>query len=203
MLKKFIIIGVILVVVVFAAYLTLNFNLTGRFVSTSQSSPEEKIKTFYELVFPGTTADVVSFKEESGLYKVLVKIVSSTQTSYQEIYVSKDGKLLSTADSTILLENSINQIESQKNFVNCLYDKGVRIFGISNQTTQGGIATLLQLNVLGKIYSPKLFVSCDGILVQQCINVGITQVPSVIIGNTINPGVKTIDWFVTKTSCKL
>lgn len=180
----------------------------GYFVSNftyffARAQTENKIKTFYELILPGSTAEVMSLKEESGMYRALVKVTSSTGVSYPEVYVTKDGKLLSTLDSTILLETSVKQIEQQKNFVNCLYGKGVRIYGLANQTTQGGVATLLQLNVLGRIYSPKLFVSCDDVLVQQCIDAGVYQVPSVVMGNYTEPGVKDINWFESKTGCKL
>ena len=190
--------GVLLIVGIFIGYFAQN-------VSYYLSRPEieQKVKSFYELISPGTTAEVMSLKEESGVYKLFVKVSSTAGVSYQEVYVTKDGKLLSTADSTILVENSIKQVETQKNFVNCLYDKGVRIYGITNQTIQGGVATILQLNILGRIYSPKLFVSCDGQLAQQCINAGVSQVPSVIVGNQIEPGVKVIDWFVNKTGCIL
>jgi hypothetical protein len=145
----------------------------------------------------------MSLNEQSGVYRILVKINSGGTISYQEGYITKDGKLLSMSDSTILVESSIDQVEKQKDFVNCLYDKGVRIFGVSNQTTQGGVATIYQLNILGRIYSPKLFVSCDGQFVQQCINAGISQVPSIVLGGNIDPGIKTVEWFQTKTGCKL
>ena len=193
------------------AILTLVFVLgllLGYFATNIQyyffkSSVEQKIKTFYELLLPGSTAEVMSLNEQNGVYKILVKIDSAGTISYQEGYVTKDGKLLSMSDSTILVESSIDQVEKQKDFANCLYDSGVRIFGISNQTTQGGLATVYQLNILGSIYSPKLFVSCDGQFAQQCINAGISEVPSVVIGGNIDPGIKTVDWFQTKTGCKL
>jgi hypothetical protein len=168
-----------------------------------RSAIEQKIKTFYELLVPGSTVEVLNLNEQSGVYKMLIKINSGGTASYQEGYITKDGKLLSMSDSTILVENSINQMEKQKNFVNCLYGKGVKIFGISNQTVPGGPETISQLNILGRIYSPKLFVSCDGQLVQQCINAGISQVPSAVVGGNIDSGIKTIDWFQNKTGCKL
>jgi hypothetical protein len=170
-----------------------------------KSAVEQKVKKFYELVFPESQAEIISLKEESGLYKIFLKITSATGVSYQEAYVTKDGKLLSASDSTILLEASIQQIEKSKNFVDCLLNKKVKIYGVLNASTspEGAQATLLQLNLLGKIYSPKLFVSCDGALVQQCLEKGITQVPSVLIDDKVEPGIKTIDWFENKTGCKL
>lgn len=198
-MKKKVFIAVALIVAFFVGYFASNF-----YYLVLKSSIEKELKTFYELILPGTTAEVMNLKEESGLYKMLVKIVSTSGISYQEGYVTKDGKLLSTLDSTILVETSVNQIEKQKNFVNCLYDKNVRIFGFSNETIPGGPATILQLSILGRIYSPKLFVSCDGQFVQQCITAGISMVPSIVIsGNIESTEVKTIDWFENKTGCKL
>jgi hypothetical protein len=185
------------------AGLLIGYFATNIYYYIFRSSTERKIKTFYELLLPGATAEVMSLNEQSGVYRILVKINSGGTISYQEGYITKDGKLLSMSDSTILVESSIDQVEKQKDFVNCLYDKGVRIFGVSNQTTQGGVATIYQLNILGRIYSPKLFVSCDGQFVQQCINAGISQVPSIVLGGNIDPGIKTVEWFQTKTGCKL
>jgi len=185
------------------AGLLIGYFATNIYYYIFRSATERKIKTFYELLLPGTTAEVLSLNEQSGVYRILVKINSGGTISYQEGYITKDGKLLSMSDSTILVESSIDQVEKQKDFVNCLYDKGVRIFGVSNQTTQGGVATIYQLNILGRIYSPKLFVSCDDQFVQQCINAGISQVPSIVLGGNIDPGIKTVEWFQTKTGCKL
>jgi hypothetical protein len=197
-LYKYVVLSLILGVVI--GFLIPNFIIPIFY----KSAVEQKVKKFYELYFPGSQVEIMSSKEESGLFKFLLKIATASGTSYQEAYVSKDGKLLSISDSTILLETSIQQIEKSKNFVDCLYNKGLRIYGVANTTAnpQGAQATLLQLNLLG-LYSPKIFVSCDGQLVQQCIDKGITQVPSVVMGNSIEVGIKNIEWFETKTGCKL
>lgn len=181
----------------------------GYFISTYshlffQSQVEDQVKKFYELVYPESSVNIITLKEESGLYKVFLKIISQQSTSYQEVYISKDGKLLSIADSTILLESSIKQIEKSKNFVDCLFDKDVRIYGVLNQTEnlQGAQLTLLQLNQLGRLYSSKLYISCDGDFVQQCSDKGIYQIPAIVVNNTIEVGIKTVDWFENKTGCR-
>jgi hypothetical protein len=154
-----------------------------------------KVESLYELANPGVSVEVMNILEESGLYKVLLKSVGPTGTNYAEVYVTKDGKLLT--ESVVFVERSIAQIEGMKNFVDCLVEKGVKIYGLGNQT-----ATLLQLNILGR-YSPKLFVSCDGEFVKRCTDAGVQEVPSVVIGDKIEPGVKTADWFAQQTGCKL
>lgn len=153
-----------------------------------------KIKTLYELANPGTSVEILTLTEESGLYKALIKATSPSGTNYAEVYVTKDGKLLT--QNVIFVEQSIEQIKRLKSFVDCLHSKGVKIYGLNNQT-----ATLLQLNVLG-IYSTKLYVSCDGASVQNCVQAKVDQVPAVVFGNRVEPGVKTIDWFESVTGCK-
>jgi len=159
-----------------------------------KSKVSERIKTLYELANPGTSVEVLTLNEESGLYKALIKAVGPAGTNYAEIYISKDGKLLT--QNVIFVEQSIQQMKRLKDFVDCLDSKGVRIFGLSNQT-----ATLLQLNVLG-VYSTKLYVPCDGDLVVNCVQANVTQVPSVVFAGRIEPGVKTIEWFESATGCK-
>lgn len=189
-------VGVVLIVGILIGYFTMSipYYLT-------KATIENNVKTFYELIYPGGTADVVSLDEQSGVYHAFVKLNYGGQITYQELFVTKDGKLLTTSDSTILLQNSITQIEKQKSFIQCLQNKGVKIYGISNQTAPGGSSTLLQLNVLGTIYSPQLFVSCDGTQVLNCVNANISVVPSIVIGSTVTPGVQPINWFVNNTGC--
>jgi len=168
-------------------------SITGFFIGTSKETVGNRIKSLYELANPGTIIEIVTITEESGIYKIVLRASDFTGTTYREIYVTKDGKLLT--ENVIFVEESIAQIEKMKNFVNCLDERGVRIFGVSNQT-----ASLLQLNVLGR-YGLKLFVACD-INMDACLAAKVTQVPSVVIGNLVDPGVKTIDWFERTTECK-
>lgn len=170
----------------------------------AQNDVQKNLISFYQLALPGDTAEIASLKQQSGIYDVLVKLTAPDGTiSYQEAFVTLDGKYMQTADSTIVLPNSITQIQKQKDFVGCLYNKGLRIYGIANQTLQGGSATLLQLNVVGSIYSPSLFISCEGSAVQNCINSNISVVPSVKYGETIQPGVQPLNWFANITGCAL
>jgi hypothetical protein len=171
------------------------------FRQTQKEAVKAEIKKFYELATPGATVEVISLEEESGIYKAVVKVIFAGQISYREAFVTKDGEILT--ENVIYMKKSSEQIARMKAFVDCLHEKGVVIYGMLNQTAnpQGAQATLLQLNLLGR-YSPKIYFSCDGPNLQACINAGITQVPSVVIGRRIEPGVKTIDWFEQQTGCK-
>ena len=160
----------------------------------SKDTIAANVQSLYELANPGASVQVVTVTEQNGLYKVVLKASDSTGTTYKEVYATKDGKMIT--ESMILVEESIAQMKKLKDFVDCLDGKGVRIAGISNQT-----ATLLQLNVLGT-YSPKLFVDCEADI-NACIAANVTQVPSVVIGQYVDPGVKNTDWFQRVTGCKL
>jgi hypothetical protein len=195
---------IIAVAAVLLLIVALFASISGYFsfsLSLPKSEVSKKIESLYELANPGTNVEVLSLNEESGLYKALLKVVSPTGTNYAEIYVTKDGKLL--AQNVILVEQLIEQMKKLKDFVDCLDSKKLKIYGVLNQTEnpQGATATLLQLNILG-VYSSKLYVSCDGRFVQNCISTGVTQVPSVVFGGRIEPGVKTIEWFESATGCK-
>lgn len=155
-----------------------------------------EVERLYELVNPGIDISVVKVDEVSGLYKVLFKAVDAAGgVTYREAYISQDGKLLT--ENIILVSQSITQLSRIRNFVDCLDGKNVKIAGISNQT-----ATLLQFNALGGSYATKLYLSCDGELAQQCVDVGITQVPAVIYEGQGYPGVQPIQFFENLTACK-
>ncbi len=83
------------------------------------------------------------------------------------------------------------------NFIDCLDGRGVKIFGIINDT-----ATAFQFNLLRGAYATKLYSSCDGELAQQCIVSNITQVPAVIYENKGYTGVQSIPFLENLTACK-
>jgi hypothetical protein len=88
-------------------------------------------------------------------------------------------------------------MRQMRDFVDCLDSKGVRIAVVANQTS-----TLLPVtNVLG-VYGQKLLFDC-GTNLDACISANVTQVPSVVIGQYIIPGMQTTDWFARVTGCEL
>lgn len=183
----------VVAIAVFALFLSDAVQLPS-IAGQSKDAVAADVKNLYELANPGSVVGVVATTEENGMYKIVLRITSSSDTTYPEIYATKDGKLLTT--SMILVDESISQMTKLRDFVDCLDSKGVRIAGISNQT-----ATLLQLNVLGT-YSPKLFVDCSANL-DACVAANVTQVPSVVIGQYVIPGVQSTDWFERVTGCAL
>ncbi len=190
MAKKKVALGSLVIAVTIVALLFYLY----MFPTTPTSEIEEKVKNLYELANPGSSAEIISINEESGVYKVVVKIITAAGTTYREAYVTKDGKMLT--ESMIFIEQSIERINAFKNFTDCLRNNNVRIYGITNDT-----ATLLQLNLLGR-YSTQLFVPCDGNLVNYCISANVSQIPSVVINGKVYPGVKDISWFEQNTNCR-
>jgi len=193
-MEKFRLWAIAIALALLAAVVLVGLGFVSFSLGLPKSEVGKKIKNLYELANPGTTVEILTLTEESGLYKAVLRASGVGGTNYAEVYVSKDGKLLT--QNVILVEQSIEQIKKLKDFADCLDGKGVKIYGISNHT-----ATLLQFNILG-IYSAKLYVSCDGALVQNCISANVTQVPSVVFGGRIEPGVKTVEWFEQATGCK-
>jgi len=182
----------IVLIAIIGALATFVLPKTGFFVASSQDDVLNRVKTIFELSNPGTTINIENVKEESGLYKILLKAKTQTGDTYSEIYVTKDGKFL--IQNPISVEDAINNIKKLNALTDCLYAKGVRIYGLTNDT-----GTLMQFNILGK-NSLKLFVFCDNIL-EQCINAGITEVPSIVINSTIYKGARTAEWLAQTAGC--
>jgi len=185
--------------------LLLGFSLAivYQFVSSFFKEKEvvEKVRKLYEIANPGSTVEVVSIKEEGNLYKLLLKISMFGGTNYLETYVTKDGKYLS--ENVIFVKESIERMEKMKKFVDCLFDKNVRIFGAMNtNVSEINTATQLQLNILGR-YSGKIYVSCDGDAIQQCINIGLTSLPALVYQDQAYYGVFTAEAIANLTGCKL
>ncbi len=174
--------------------------LYTKFLMPNSADVKDSVKKLYELANPGSVAEVITLSDDSGLYKAVIKLNSQSGPSYAEIWVTKDGKYLT--QNMIFVEDSVTQIENYKNFVDCLDSKGLKIFGVTDEKSQGGTATLMQLNLLG-IYSPKIFVSCDGEQASNCANLGITQVPTISYDGKGYVGVRSVNQLSEMTSCKL
>ncbi|MEM5875611.1 MAG: hypothetical protein QXW01_03165 [Candidatus Aenigmatarchaeota archaeon] len=161
----------------------------------------EDVRKLYEIANPGSSVEIVSIKEEGNLYKILLRINIFGGTNYLETYVTKDGRYLS--ENVIFVRESIDRIERMKKFIDCLFDKNVRIFGAMNtNVSEINTATQLQLNILGR-YSGKIYVSCDGDAIQQCINIGLTSLPALVYQNQAYYGVFTAEAIANLTGCKL
>jgi len=171
----------------------LDFNL-------NQISSEEaggRVKDLYELA-TGATVEIISVVKESGIYKVIGKTTDYTgQSILLEVYLTEDGKLLS--ERVLRLNDYVESLENQKEFIDCLSEKGLKVYGITNTTV-----TQLQLvQVLGgSRFLGKIYVDCTGQNLQTCLDAGVETVPSVIYQRKVYEGIKTLDWFENITDCK-
>jgi len=130
------------------------------------------------------------------VYKVVVRFADfSGQRVTQDVYITKDGKLLT--DRFIVTDDYRAALQSQKSFIECLSSANLRILGQSNDT-----ATLQQFNVLGT-YSYKLFVSCDAANEQTCRDLGVTRYPTTIYNNTGYANIYAPAFFSQLTNCGL
>jgi hypothetical protein len=187
------VVGLMIGFIIFGVY---NFVLS----SMQKSSVAESVRKLYELAL-GSSVSVESINDFGNLYKVLLKVYTPQGPNYLEVYTTKDGRYVT--ESIIYVKESTKQIEKMKSFVDCLFDKGLRVYG-ATQTNDTAInsATLLQLNILGR-YSPKLYVSCDGDNLQTCIQIGLQALPSVVYNNTAYPGVYSAEYLANLTGCKI
>lgn len=198
MVKKFLKL-LFLLLLVTAAVAVVSFGLVPFSFTGSLIGKEEvgkNIENLYELVNPGVDVTVEKIDDASGMYKVLIKAVDAAGgATFREAYVTKDGALMS--ESMVLVSQSIGQINKVRDFADCLENKGLVVFGLSNDTP-----TTLQFNILGGTYATKIYRSCDGSQLQQCVDAGITQVPTAVYEGRGHAGVQPISFFENLTACK-
>jgi len=188
--KEKIYIVVIVILAIAIAYVFLQSTIT----TGSQQQALNKLTDVYKLI---TEADVevLSVEEVSGVYKVLLRLRGTLGDSLEEIYVTKDGNLIT--DKIIDTEDYKTRLESQKEFIECLKEKNLLVFGQSNEPN-----TIQQLQLLGN-FAYKIYVDCVGANLEACQQLGIQEIPSVVYEGKSYAGVKNIDWFESLTGCGL
>jgi hypothetical protein len=162
----------------------------------SNSEVSKKVKDLYDLAF-GTNIDVISVTEESNMFRVVAKSTDSLgKTSVIEAYMSQDGKLVS--DRVIKLDEFTSNLMDQRDFIDCLDKKGLRVYGLNTDNI-----TQVQLGYVlgGSRFLDKIFVDCD-VSVKKCMDNGIKVVPTVVYGNKTYEGLKAVEWFENITGCK-
>lgn len=191
MVKKdvaYIVVIAVLVVAV-AAVMFQDTIMTG-----SQQQALGKLRGIYGLITEADV-DVLSVEEESGLYRVLIRSGGTTGDRVEEVYITKDGSLLT--DKIIITDDYKTTLEKQKAFTECLMGKKLMVFGQSNEPN-----TIQQLNILGS-FSYKIFVDCVGANLEACQQLGIEQIPTIVYENNAYTGTKAIDWFESLTGCEM
>ncbi|KHO48142.1 MAG: hypothetical protein QT00_C0001G0155 [archaeon GW2011_AR5] len=185
-------IGIIAVLVLIVIYLFAQSNQNLQDISGQQAAANA-VKDIYDLQYE-TNSEVLSTVEMNGVYKVVVRFADfSGQRVTQDVYITKDGRLLT--DRFIVTADYRTALQNQKTFIECLSGANLRILGQSNDT-----ATLQQFNVLGT-YSYKLFVSCDAANEQSCRDLGVARYPTTIYNNTGYANIYAPAFFSQLTGC--
>lgn len=178
-----IIAGIIAAIVIVAALTVVSAAIT-------RDAAAKRLKDAYSAL--GTNVEILSLKEESGVYRVVLRPVNAT--TVQEIYVTKDGQLL--LRNVERLEDFTSRILREDNFSQCLAERRVVVFGASND-----LNTLQQLQILGS-FAGRVFFDCSSNL-QTCVSLNVTSVPTTFYQNTLYPGVQPASFFTQLTGCSL
>ncbi len=190
---KFLPVITLIIGLILGSILMLLLDLRLSDISTDEAG--KRVKNAYELV-TGSSVEVIGVLKESGMYKVIAKTTDYLgQTTMLEVYVTPDGKLMS--QRILKLEELTHSLERQREFIECLNEEGLKIYGISNNT-----ATQLQLQVLGgSRFLGQIYVDCVGANLQTCLDAGVVTVPSIAYQGDVYEGVKTLEWFENETAC--
>jgi hypothetical protein len=186
--------GIIVVLAIALAvslYLNIGPAITGGMISGDNAM--QNIKDIYKIQ-TDRDVEILSSKLESGIYHVVVRAQDLTGAPVvQDIYITTDGKLLT--DKMLQADQYKTALESNKNFITCLSDKGVRVVGLSSNNY-----TVLQMQVLGT-FGYKIYFDCGGNNLQTCQQLGVKTIPSIVYNQTIYEGAQPIAWFEQLTNC--
>lgn len=160
-------------------------------VSADQAS--QKLLTTLESQ-SGQQLEVVNTRTENGLYRI---DVSNSQNELSTYHVTKDGRLVSAGMND--LDQLRQTIAAQQQFVGCLSERGVALYGNSSQQ-----ATATQIQLLGgaNTVSP-IFqdVNTEGVL-QEASQRGVQRVPSFYYNESVLSGVNQLSQISQFTGCQ-
>ena len=182
-----------IIIVAASAFAIYGLSFTGNFAAESQA--EQNAKDIYGLL-TGSEPEVLGVKEESGIYRVVLRTFdSSGASSVQDVFITKDGKLIT--DKLLNADDYQKSLESSKDFVDCLSGKDVRILGQSTDNY-----TIAQIQALGE-FGYRIYFDCTGNNLQACQRAGIQNIPAVIYNSTIYEGLKPVGWIENLTGCEM
>lgn len=172
-----------------SVFLLYNFGLES---GVSKDKVGKRVKEVYSLSNPNQNVEISSVTEENGLYKVIIK----SNTQLQEVYVTQNGKFLIRKPTK--LEGLRERLSKTQDFTNCLKNKNVRLYGISNQT-----ATQAQIQILGGVnFASQIYQSCAGQNAQGCVQNGVKKVPSIKYKDQVLEGVNRVSKIANITGCE-
>lgn len=151
------------------------------------------VKEAFELANPGAIVSDVTLIDDDGVYRAIFRVGDDLM----EVFVDKSGKYIFTTRTET--NSTITSYRSQKQFFECLRDRGTILYGLS--TTN---ATIRQLSLFSNSpYLGYVYIDCSGDGMAVCVENNVTSVPSWGVGGNMYEGVATILWIENMTGCYL
>lgn len=185
--------GVIIVLVIAVVLL---------FLQSQQAQPAEiqNVKEIYKTLTE-TEPEILSVKDESGLYKVAVRITDATgRSAVQDVFLTKDGVLF-TDQPLVKVSDYINVLNRQKNFSSCLASKNLVLLGQGDNlpTFQRLLGLFVARNYLDCTANQQNLQQCQQLGQQTGIE-GLPA-PAIMYNNTIYPGFRDVTFVSSLTGC--
>lgn len=188
-------IGVIVVLAVVVALLVLQSQ-------KAQPSEIQNVKEIYKILTE-RDPEILSVSDESGLYRVAVRLTDATGRSVvQDVFLTKDG-ILFTDQPLVKVSDYISALNRQKNFSACIASKNLVLLG------QGDNILIFQ-RLLG-LFAARNYLDCTATQqnLEQCQQLGQQAglegipAPAVLYNNSIYPGFRDINFVSSLTGCTL
>ncbi len=137
--------------------------------------------------------EVVAVDKESDLWKVTVTDGNTTSV----FYLTSDGKYILPA--LIDVDGFVREARARKEFINCLSDRGVKLYGDKNERW-----TVAQASILGGFqYLGTIFHQIDNETVAYLLSRNVSVIPVFEINGNFYQGLKSIEEIENITGCKL
>ena len=167
----------------------LNLNLQQDGITKEEAS--SKVKEALKLA-NNQNVEISAVTKENDLWKVIVK----GNNNMREFYLTKNGEFL--ISNPIKVDSYIEQTGQMKNFTDCLADEEVRFFGDNRNST------IIQIQILGGVQNVQdIFYNLNNQTTRYLMQNKVRKVPAFEINGTFYTGIKNIEFFEEKTSCKL
>ncbi|MDY6777543.1 MAG: hypothetical protein SVU32_02665 [Candidatus Nanohaloarchaea archaeon] len=168
--------------------------ITG-FLSADQDANvdmvREKVKSIYQVRGADVTIEAVTPASEH-LYKVIV----SSGSNMQELYVTKDGKHL--VQNPVNIQDFITRVEQRKQFLDCLRNNSVQIVGRTDLN-----ATRMQLQLLGGAQGMNgIYVEASNQTIRTLLRNNVTHLPVTVHNGQFYEGVKRPSFYEQLVGCQ-
>jgi len=182
-------------------YLLQNQNQNSGILSSQQAAQTAMDFINQTIEEENVTASLMDVIEESGVYKIHLKIAESEYESY----ITKDGKILfsfgfDVEEQPAQEEQKEQEVENLDSFAQCLTDKGLKFYGSKNC---GWCEK--QKELFGDSLQYVEYIECIDPQTDQwselCREAGIDAVPTWEIAGEMSSGFKTLEQLSDLSGC--